>query len=76
MKRILIFLIKGYQKIVSHYFVRSCRYAPTCSQYAVEALEERGVLRGVAATLWRILRCNPLSSGGYDPVKQAKKDNA
>ena len=46
----------------------SCRYVPTCSEYAVEAVHERGIIVGGALALWRILRCNPLFRGGYDPV--------
>lgn len=46
----------------------SCRYLPTCSEYAIEAVESRGVLLGTLKAAWRVLRCNPLFSGGYDPV--------
>jgi putative membrane protein insertion efficiency factor len=48
---------------------RRCRYEPTCSAYALEALEEFGILRGLVLTTWRVLRCNPFSHGGYDPVQ-------
>lgn len=46
----------------------SCRFHPTCSQYAIEAVETRGVLVGMALAVWRVLRCNPFNKGGYDPV--------
>ena len=49
----------------------SCRYLPTCSEYAIEAVEKRGVVRGVFMAAWRLLRCNPLFRGGYDPVEPA-----
>lgn len=46
----------------------TCKYFPTCSQYAIEALEKYGVIKGSLLAVWRILRCNPFSKGGYDPV--------
>lgn len=49
----------------------SCRYLPTCSEYAIEAVEKRGVVRGMFLAAWRLLRCNPLFRGGYDPVEPA-----
>lgn len=49
----------------------SCRYLPTCSEYAIEAVEKRGVVRGLFMAAWRLLRCNPLFRGGYDPVEPA-----
>lgn len=70
MKRALIAGIKGYQKYISPCMIRSCRYSPTCSEYAKEALEKRGILKGIALSAWRILRCNPFSRGGYDPVEK------
>ena len=66
MKRLLLRLIRGYQRQVSPQLGPSCRFVPTCSQYAIEALESYGVLRGLILSIWRILRCNPLSKGGYD----------
>ncbi|RKY42157.1 MAG: membrane protein insertion efficiency factor YidD [Candidatus Makaraimicrobium thalassicum] len=68
MKKALIALIKGYKKFVSPCFAKSCRFAPTCSEYAIEALGKFGVFRGTALSVWRILRCNPFSRGGFDPV--------
>lgn len=68
MKRVLIFLIKLYQKYVSPLKRTKCPYIPTCSQYGLEAIEKHGALKGSLLAVWRILRCNPFSSGGYDPV--------
>lgn len=69
MKKLIIFLIKLYRKHLSKYKLRTrCIYTPTCSQYALEAIEQYGVIRGGFLSLWRILRCNPFSKGGYDPV--------
>ena len=69
MKKILIGLVKIYQKYLSPLKGRStCIYFPTCSQYAVEAIEKYGALKGGLLTVWRILRCNPFAKGGYDPV--------
>ena len=72
MKELVIAAIKGYQKFISPYIKRSCRYAPTCSEYAVEALEKFGFFRGTVLAVWRVLRCNPFSRGGYDPVIKAE----
>ena len=68
MKRVLIFLIKLYQRYVSPLKRTKCPYIPTCSQYGLEAIEKYGALKGSLLAAWRILRCNPFSSGGYDPV--------
>lgn len=58
-----------YQRFVSPGLPRRCKYEPTCSRYAVQALGEYGILRGLALAAWRLLRCNPWSHGGYDPVE-------
>ena len=69
MRKVLIFLIKIYRKFLSPIKGHStCIYTPTCSQYAIEALEKHGVIKGSLLTVWRILRCNPFAKGGYDPV--------
>lgn len=69
MIKIFVFFIKGYQKFLSPLKGRgTCIYVPTCSQYAIEALEKHGLIKGSILAIWRILRCNPLSKGGYDPV--------
>lgn len=60
--------IRLYQRLISPALPRSCKYEPTCSHYAVEAVRTEGVLRGLVLASWRILRCNPWSHGGYDPV--------
>lgn len=67
--RIIIFTIKLYQRVISPLLPRTCRFYPTCSNYAIEALIKKGLVKGVMLSLWRILRCNPFSKGGYDPVR-------
>lgn len=69
MKKIILILIRFYRKNISPLKTPCCRYTPTCSQYAIEAVEKHGALKGGLKAIWRILRCNPLSKGGYDPVK-------
>lgn len=69
MKEFLIFFIKIYRKYLSPLKPPCCRFYPTCSQYALDALEKYGVLKGGFMAIKRILRCNPLNEGGYDPVK-------
>ena len=69
MKRIFIGMIKFYRKYLSGLKRYStCKYYPTCSQYGLEAIEKYGAFKGGLMALWRILRCNPFSKGGYDPV--------
>jgi uncharacterized protein len=58
-----------YQRVVSPAIPRRCKYEPTCSRYALEAIREYGILRGLVLAGWRLLRCNPWSHGGYDPVE-------
>ena len=70
MKKVLLALIKFYRSAISPHTAPSCKYTPTCSQYGLEAIERFGALRGSALTIWRILRCNPFSKGGYDPVPE------
>ncbi len=67
-KRFLIFLIKCYQKWISPLLGRNCRFTPSCSQYAVQAIEIHGAAKGTLLAAWRILRCNPLGRPGRDPV--------
>ena len=57
-----------YQSLISPALPRRCRYEPTCSAYAIQAIERYGVLRGLLLAGWRVLRCNPFTLGGYDPV--------
>lgn len=68
MKRALLKLLRFYQRWISPAFPRRCKYEPTCSRYAVEAIGELGVIRGTILAAWRLLRCNPLSNGGIDDV--------
>jgi uncharacterized protein len=67
-KRILLTPIVFYQRRISPARPRRCRYEPTCSAYAVESIERFGALRGALLAAWRLLRCNPFSHGGFDPV--------
>ena len=69
LKALFLIGIKGYKKFISPLFPNSCRFYPTCSSYAYEAIERYGVLRGGYMALKRILRCNPFSRGGIDPVR-------
>lgn len=64
----MIGFIRLYQYCISPLMVPSCRFTPTCSQYACEALAKHGFLRGMRLSIWRILRCNPWCKGGYEPV--------
>ncbi|MDR1242924.1 MAG: membrane protein insertion efficiency factor YidD [Deltaproteobacteria bacterium] len=65
---LLIYLIRAYQRCISPFLPRSCRFYPTCSAYAIEAIASHGVIKGCLYALWRILRCHPFCAGGYDPV--------
>ncbi|MDD6620290.1 MAG: membrane protein insertion efficiency factor YidD [Eubacteriales bacterium] len=76
-KKAMIFLIRTYQMTLSPRFSHgSCRYTPTCSQYAIEAIEIHGIFKGSLLSVRRILRCNPFFKGGWDPVppKKTKED--
>jgi hypothetical protein len=64
----VVFLITLYQKLISPMFPQSCRFYPTCSQYAKDAIVKHGIARGSYLAAWRILRCHPFHPGGYDPV--------
>ena len=70
MKHVMIWLIRLYKKIISPIKPPCCRFTPTCSTYAIEAFKKRGFFVGFILTVWRILRCNPFSKGGYDPVPE------
>ena len=72
MKRLFILLIRGYQRFISPIKPSCCRFTPTCSAYAIEALEKRGLIVGLFLFIWRILRCNPFGKWGYDPVPEKK----
>ena len=68
----LVLAVRAYQAILSPLLGGRCRFGPSCSQYAVEALQTHGALRGLALAVWRVLRCHPFSAGGYDPVPPRK----
>jgi putative membrane protein insertion efficiency factor len=68
MKSGLLALIRFYQRSISPSRPPACRFLPTCSQYAFDAIETRGAMIGVALGAWRVVRCNPFNDGGYDPV--------
>ena len=68
MKKLFLFIIKFYRKYISPMKSAKCPYIPSCSEYGMEAIEKYGALKGGALALWRIIRCNPFSKGGYDPV--------
>jgi putative membrane protein insertion efficiency factor len=61
-----------YRKVISPALPRRCKYEPTCSAYAERAIREYGILRGLVLAVWRLLRCNPFSHGGYDPVSEQR----
>ena len=62
-------MIRGYQRCISPWLPRACRFYPSCSEYMLQAIEKRGVMRGVIAGLSRLLKCHPFHPGGYDPVR-------
>ena len=68
MKRMLVAIVWFYKRAISPYARPSCRFTPTCSDYAVEAISKHGAFKGLRLTVWRVLRCNPFGKGGYDPV--------
>lgn len=70
MTRLLVALIRFYQKHISAHTPGHCRFIPTCSNYAIQALQTHGVIKGLLLTLWRILRCNPFGKFGFDPVPE------
>ena len=72
MKKLFIRFIRFYQRNISAHSTPKSKYYPTCSNYALEALESHGFLKGTLLAIWRVLRCNPFSKGGYDPVPEKK----
>jgi putative membrane protein insertion efficiency factor len=74
MNKVLIAFIRVYQYTLSPMLGQRCRYYPSCSNYAIGALREHGAIRGFGMGCWRILRCNPFSNGGYDPVPPRRRD--
>jgi uncharacterized protein len=67
-KRPFLLLIRGYKRFISPLLPPSCRFYPTCSDYAYEAIEKHGLIKGGRLAIWRVLRCNPFGKGGIDPV--------
>ena len=68
LRRLAVAPITAYQRLISPALPRRCKYEPTCSAYATQAIREFGILRGSVLAVWRLLRCNPFSHGGFDPV--------
>ncbi len=68
LRRLATAPIRVYQRLISPALPRRCKYEPTCSAYAAQAIDRYGILRGAVLAVWRLLRCNPLSHGGVDPV--------
>jgi putative membrane protein insertion efficiency factor len=73
MTRLITWLLQLYKRLISPFLPASCRFVPSCSEYAAEAVAKHGPLRGTGLAMWRLFRCNPFSRGGYDPVPAAKK---
>ncbi|MBO7217652.1 MAG: membrane protein insertion efficiency factor YidD [Clostridia bacterium] len=73
MGKLLIGIIRFYQKCISPSKIPCCRFQPTCSAYAIEAIKVHGAFKGFFLSVWRILRCNPFAKGGYDPVPPKKQ---
>jgi len=76
LRRAAIFLVRCYQALISPFLPPTCRFEPTCSQYAIEALRKKGLIKGSLLAAWRILRCNPFCRGGYDPVEPENENAA
>ena len=68
-RRLVVAPIRAYQRVLSPALPRRCRYEPSCSHYAAQAVGDFGILRGLVLAGWRLLRCNPFSHGGFDPVE-------
>jgi uncharacterized protein len=75
-QRVVLQMLRAYKWAISPLFPPACRYVPTCSEYAMEAVERYGAWRGGWMALWRLLRCHPFVRGGYDPVPQQHCDRA
>ncbi|MGO9955296.1 MAG: membrane protein insertion efficiency factor YidD [Solirubrobacteraceae bacterium] len=72
LRKIVVFPIRVYQMLLSPAIGDHCKYYPSCSEYAAQAVDRFGILRGLVLAGWRLLRCNPWSHGGYDPVEQQR----
>jgi putative membrane protein insertion efficiency factor len=75
-KRIALALIAGYKRFISPLLPAACRFEPTCSEYARQAIEYHGLWRGIGLAAWRLLRCQPFSRGGFDPVPCCKTESS
>jgi uncharacterized protein len=71
-RSLVVLLLRVYQRWISPAFGPRCRYYPSCSEYAVQAVQQFGILRGLVLASWRLLRCNPWSHGGFDPVEDQR----
>jgi putative membrane protein insertion efficiency factor len=74
--KFLLFLIKTYKILISPWLGNCCRFHPSCSSYAIDALKEYGPIKGSFFAIWRILRCNPFSAGGIDYIKEKKSSDS
>lgn len=72
LRQLVVAPVRAYQRLFSPAIGERCRYYPTCSTYAVQAVQDYGILRGLVLAVWRVLRCNPLSGGGVDPVREQR----
>ena len=72
LQRVVLLPVTLYQRVISPLLPRRCKYEPTCSRYAVDAVRNFGILRGLVLAAWRVLRCNPWSHGGFDPVEDQR----
>lgn len=75
MKKIILLLIKLYQKYISIFLGKNCRFYPTCSAYTSEAIEKFGIIKGIFLGIKRIIKCHPFHPGGYDPVPEKRDKN-
>lgn len=75
MKKIILLLIKLYQKYISIFLGKNCRFYPTCSVYTYEAIEKFGIIKGIFLGIKRIIKCHPFHPGGYDPVPEKRDKN-
>ena len=74
LKTFFISLIKFYKIFLSPFLGANCRYVPTCSDYAIQAIEQKGIIKGIYISFKRVLRCHPFGSSGYDPVSNKRRD--
>ena len=74
LKTFFISLIKFYKKFLSPFLGTNCRYIPTCSDYAIQAIEQKGIIKGIYISCKRVLRCHPFGGSGYDPVSNKRRN--